>query len=1393
MFSCIPLGNAAIKLQNDGAEIERRELNCRQSCVRTLVDEPSVKTEAKKLLGDDHLSSLDKSAGQSLESGRQSPAEALTGRSYADATVDATQENQTREPSENGTATPTTSVERKEHQVPVKTDPGRVGHQGALKKALDCQVALRKALGKPSVGSTGGTGRLHQNNQRATLSAEEKCIAQFKRLGTVSCGYHTSRLAWTRLEWTMQVGGVMNHGSNSAAQKFASLKRVPSNIFKHHPVDVLAVDSVKAVDYQEGERRESSWLRWVTMAEASKRPKIVVESWDGNKLMDEHNGPTSKGHHKLWELVGYSTRVRRWKAERLNGSIQQERITVLRIRDDLDIDITVWSEESQQMGRPMSNMLRFRDIPRRAYVQQQDNGKLPQAGTDPMPPNVGDLIETDRGPRRLLADEYARGAGVLKEWIDENDRVKAKTATSTTCVNIWEAVSESIAKNMVRVERAKMDVTDSDWKACQFAPVASKGRKTKEANSANQRQETPKPTRARSDRPIWAAFAQARDFYLEHCWDPEHEERCEEIFSLHLGKETMPKTGYQRDKWQRPALSTGERAILLRRRREKEGHRVNKGKATEWSWRPADLSIGGVWYNRVESELRAAADKYENSEEIYQEGLRCMDRHRMNYTDTHPEPKQLQLLWWMFPEIHREGLRLGSSMNFLSEPAHQIHPNSEMDEEQVAVAGEFVDELIALDIVEESPPENPVVTTCPLFCLPKPYQPGQWRIIANCRDGGQNEVVGADPVILPRMNHILNHLYAGGWSAVVDASKMFYQFPTKKEERKYLGLVHPVTGKIYQYRGLPMGAGNSPAIAGKYSAALVRSLREKQPLIFGGKGRENCWRTGFDNGSTYDPKSGMGMVWEGCDGLPAALIWQYVDDYLLHAPTYEKLCEALTAFLDHTVDLGFLCHPGKLDPPCQDVKYIGYRVNTEGIPALKVPTAKQDKAAAMVEKMLDFHEAGKEVSALSLAVVAGTLESIVEATPRRIGRCYLRQMYGVLHGLHRNDSKLDRAPWLCQSPEGDGPDPDPPQWVGGMSDTAEQVRLSQGWVLHSDKYYRKVAITERMVTELRWWRGQLQSPHMCRSGYGAEGHILSPTWGDGSGTGTGGTIDVRGLEVIQWMGAWLPVALVCTSNWKELNTLKMTLEQLWQDPPRRKGVCGTTVFYFTDNEVTYYIGHSGSSKEPALHRLIMRIKDLEVKLNVHLEVVHVPGTSMIAQGTDGLSRGVWIGWGHSADPSRTYTKQVFEPCCLNRSIACWAGATCNTAIPTLGYWDAPWRAIDVLHRFTIWAPPPPVARQLISWLMDLWTESPLDTSFMLVVPRVMQRDWAYLSRYCQRIGCFPREDVPEDYIPGLPIPVVLLYCPPHQRALSNRRHKSTTNAPNGQWHREQAELLRGLS
>ena len=144
-------------------------------------------------------------------------------------------------------------------------------------------------------------------------------------------------------------------------------------------------------------------------------------------------------------------------------------------------------------------------------------------------------------------------------------------------------------------------------------------------------------------------------------------------------------------------------------------------------------------------------------------------------------------------------------MNFLKEPEHKIHDNAPMDEEQLDVAAAFVDELLELGIVLEPSEGEEVLSNSPLFTVPKEGQEGQWRVIADMLRGGQNECIGSDPVVLPRSSHILDLMYEGGYSAVIDASKFFHQFSTHPDDRPHLGLKHSITGVLYFYRGLPMG------------------------------------------------------------------------------------------------------------------------------------------------------------------------------------------------------------------------------------------------------------------------------------------------------------------------------------------------------------------------------------------------------------------------------------------------------------------------------------------------------------------------------------------------------------------------------------------------------------
>ena len=138
---------------------------------------------------------------------------------------------------------------------------------------------------------------------------------------------------------------------------------------------------------------------------------------------------------------------------------------------------------------------------------------------------------------------------------------------------------------------------------------------------------------------------------------------------------------------------------------------------------------------------------------------------------------------------------------------------------------------------------------------------------------------------------------------------------------------------------------------------------------------------------------------------------------------------------------------------------------------------------------------------------------------------------------------------------------------------------------------------------------------------------MTVTWGDGSGTGAEGTFNLTSPSISSdlttlsiWKGVWAVQVSSFSSNWKELRTLLHTLEHEKKLGGER--VKGRRVLYFTDNMVSYDVFRRGSSKSTPLWTLFLKINLLELELQCVLQVIHVPGTTMIEQGTAGLSRGL---------------------------------------------------------------------------------------------------------------------------------------------------------------------------
>lgn len=126
-------------------------------------------------------------------------------------------------------------------------------------------------------------------------------------------------------------------------------------------------------------------------------------------------------------------------------------------------------------------------------------------------------------------------------------------------------------------------------------------------------------------------------------------------------------------------------------------------------------------------------------------------------------------------------------------------------------------------------------------------------------------------------------------------------------------------------------------------------------------------------------------------------------------------------------------------------------------------------------------------------------------------------------------------------------------------------------------------------------------------------------FGDASGAGFGATIDRPDIGLVGRFGLWGRDAEDESSNYRELRNLVETVEN-----EARSGVLeGNEMWLFTDNSTAESCFTRGDSKSLKLHELVLRLRMVEMEHSFSLNVVHVAGTRMIAQGTDGVSRGAF--------------------------------------------------------------------------------------------------------------------------------------------------------------------------
>ena len=136
---------------------------------------------------------------------------------------------------------------------------------------------------------------------------------------------------------------------------------------------------------------------------------------------------------------------------------------------------------------------------------------------------------------------------------------------------------------------------------------------------------------------------------------------------------------------------------------------------------------------------------------------------------------------------------------------------------------------------------------------------------------------------------------------------------------------------------------------------------------------------------------------------------------------------------------------------------------------------------------------------------------------------------------------------------------------------------------------------------------------------GSEICVVEYGFGDASGVGFGSSFESKG-GISYRLGIWGKDVGGESSNFRELSNLVDALYHRSnnEDCTSTKG---SEIFLFTDNAVAEGAFYKGTSSSKKLFNLVLKLRLLEMQAGMRIHIIHIAGTRMIGQGTDGLSRG----------------------------------------------------------------------------------------------------------------------------------------------------------------------------
>ena len=593
---------------------------------------------------------------------------------------------------------------------------------------------------------------------------------------------------------------------------------------------------------------------------------------------------------------------------------------------------------------------------------------------------------------------------------------------------------------------------------------------------------------------------------------------------------------------------------------------------------------------------------------------------------------------------------------------------------------------------------GPVTSLTSYFSVPK--GPEDVRMVYDGTASGLNDAIWVPRFPLPTPMAHLRALEVGWYMADADIGEMFLNFPMDPVLRSACGVdltpINRELGEPHQSRWherwqrCAMGLKSSPYCTTQAMGVVeevIRGNRHDPTNPF----RWSRVRLNLPGLEGYDP----GMAWVSKlteEGAVAADLFVYVDDLRVTAETEDSCRRAMRHTCSILGHLGVQDAARKRRPPSREPgAWAGAVFRTGGSVCVTVTQEKWNKAKTWVQEMEEWEP--DKIPLKRLMSARGFLLYVSRAFPDMVP--YLKGLHATIDSWRPGrDDEGWKVEWSGDALD-DGARTVAPSWVKAVPRWKDDVR-ALGELLEGDQ------------------------PAVRQARRNNSNKVLY-AFGDASQAGFGTTVEVD--DNIHYMfGEWNQEMMKASSNTRELTNLVKQVEELTSTDELRGG----EVFLFTDNIVAESVYVKGNSTSKRLFEGMLALRKMSMKKDVRVHVIHVPGSRMIAQGTDGLSRG-----DHSQGVMRGTPMLSFVPLgrsALERSPALrgWVETWWpSKAVGRLEWHCDPADWFDRCHRRGnhVWLPPPAGADVVCEELGRAIHKRP-HTWHLVFVPRLFTARWA---------------------------------------------------------------------